>query len=88
MFDLIFIVLGIVLIMLGFLLMIIETIPTVSKHEIENKSFYEKKVEGGGVILIGPIPIVFASDKRYALIAMVLAIVIMLLAIMMLKLYY
>ncbi len=45
----------------------------------------EKKVKGGGVILIGPIPIVFGTDKKYALILMVVAIVLMLLAIIFLK---
>lgn len=39
------------------------------------------KVKGGGVIFIGPIPIVFGSDKRFAIIAILLAIVLMLLAI-------
>jgi len=76
----ILVMLGIVLIMLGFLLLVIETMHSVyEKHEIE---YNEKKIEGGGVVLIGPIPIVFGSDKKYALIAMVLAIVIMLLYIM------
>jgi len=73
----ILVMLGIVLIMLGFLLLVIETMHSV--YEIE---YNEKKIEGGGVVLIGPIPIVFGSDKKYALIAMVLAIVIMLLYLM------
>jgi uncharacterized protein (TIGR00304 family) len=45
----------------------------------------EKRLKGGGVIMIGPIPIVFGSDRRYAIIAMILAMVLMLLAIMLLK---
>ncbi|AKG92488.1 TIGR00304 family protein [Geoglobus ahangari] len=42
----------------------------------------EKKVEvkGGGVVLIGPIPIVF-GDSKYAVYALILSIVLMLLAI-------
>lgn len=42
----------------------------------------ERKVDvkGGGVILIGPIPIVF-GESRYAVIALILTIVIMVLAI-------
>jgi uncharacterized protein (TIGR00304 family) len=39
------------------------------------------KVKGGGLIFIGPIPIVFGSDKRFVIIAIILAIVLMLLAI-------
>lgn len=45
----------------------------------------ETKVKGGGVIFIGPIPVVFGTDKRYALLMMILAIVLMLLAITFLK---
>ncbi len=42
----------------------------------------ERKVEvrGGGVVLIGPIPIVF-GDSKYAVYALILSIVLMLLAI-------
>jgi uncharacterized protein (TIGR00304 family) len=39
------------------------------------------KVKGGRLIFIGPIPIVFGSDKRFVIIAIILAIVLMLLAI-------
>ncbi len=39
----------------------------------------EKKVKGGGVILIGPIPIVF-GESRYAVVALILAIVLMILS--------
>jgi uncharacterized protein (TIGR00304 family) len=35
----------------------------------------ERKVEGGAVVLVGPIPIVFGSDARWASVAIVLAIV-------------
>ncbi len=38
------------------------------------------KVTGGGVVLIGPIPIVF-GESRFAVIALILAIVLMLLSI-------
>jgi len=40
------------------------------------------KVKGGGIIFIGPIPIVFGSDKRFAIIAIMLIIVLMLLALL------
>jgi uncharacterized protein (TIGR00304 family) len=36
------------------------------------------EVRGGGVIMIGPIPIIFGSDARWASLAMVLAIVLIL----------
>ncbi|NOY11929.1 MAG: DUF131 domain-containing protein, partial [Archaeoglobi archaeon] len=38
------------------------------------------EVKGGGVVLIGPIPIVF-GDSKYAVYALILSIVLMLLAI-------
>lgn len=40
----------------------------------------EIEVKGGGVVLIGPIPIVF-GDSKYAVYALILSIVLMLLAI-------
>lgn len=45
----------------------------------------ETRVKGGGVILIGPVPVVFGTDKKYALLMMILAIVLMLLLITFLK---
>ena len=77
---------GVILIMLGFFILALGTM--YESARLEERSTDEKKeekVRGGGVILIGPIPIVFGTDKRYALILMVLAIVIMLLAIVFLK---
>ncbi len=41
------------------------------------------KVRGGGVVMIGPIPIIFGSDTRWASVAIVLAIVLMLLVFFM-----
>ena len=46
------------------------------KPQKEKKS----KVTGGGVVLIGPIPIVF-GESRFAVIALILAIVLMILTI-------
>jgi uncharacterized protein (TIGR00304 family) len=41
----------------------------------------QPKVRGGGVVLIGPIPIIFGSDKKSAIILSVLAIIIMVIAL-------
>ncbi len=67
-----FIIAGIILIIMGFFLAAFGTMSSNQKEE---------KIKGGGVIFIGPVPVVFGSDKRFALIAMILAIVLMLLAI-------
>jgi len=78
---------GIILIFLGSLILIFWIITrsvetrAVLKEETnlsENKS---EKINGGGVIMIGPLPIVFGTDKKYALMAIILAIVLMTLAI-------
>lgn len=45
----------------------------------------EPKVKGGGVIMIGPIPIIFGSDKESAKTAAILAIILMLLSLLILK---
>jgi uncharacterized protein (TIGR00304 family) len=52
-----------------------ETFSPGSKRELK------ESIRGGAVVMIGPIPIVFGSDKKYAMIAMILAIALMLLAI-------
>lgn len=73
-------VIGLVLI---FVFLMLEMMRSIKDSEAEEKGYDIKreKVKGGGVILIGPLPIVFGTDKRYALILMVLAIAIILLAI-------
>ncbi len=35
----------------------------------------ETKVEGGGVVLVGPVPIIFGTNAKWAVIALILAIV-------------
>ena len=78
---------GMILIFLGSFVLIFRIITrsvetrAVLKEETnlsENKS---EKINGGGVIMIGPLPIVFGTDKKYALMAIILAIVLMTLAI-------
>ncbi|MDV3104857.1 TIGR00304 family membrane protein [Thermococcus waiotapuensis] len=61
---------GIALIFMGFLLVFIGTLVSSLGGETE--------VEGGGVIMIGPVPIVFGTG-RGATIATILAVVLMVL---------
>ncbi len=81
------IVAGILLIIFGFFLIIFGMMRSARESEERGvgQETGKKRVKGGGVILIGPIPIVFGTDKKYALALMVLAIVLMLLAIIFLK---
>jgi len=41
----------------------------------------DSRVRGGGVILVGPIPIVFGSDAKWATVAIILAIVLVVLSL-------
>lgn len=80
---------GISLMILGFISIAIGMI----RSSLRNDNIGEKgipkdiieepgtKVKGGGVIFIGPIPIVFGSDKRFAIIAILLVILLMMLAL-------
>lgn len=81
------ITLGSFMILLGFLMVAFG----MARQVLENAARGEKipghdikdgTVKGAGVILIGPVPVVFGTDKKYAALLMILAIVLMLLAIM------
>ncbi len=83
MHDLTFLIfVGIVLIILGFFLAAFGMMRAAKESAGPEApgAIKEGRAKGGGVILIGPVPIVFGTDKRYAVIAMILAVVIMLLA--------
>ncbi|MCZ7380362.1 MAG: TIGR00304 family protein [Candidatus Methanoperedens sp.] len=85
--DLTFLIIaGSFLIILGFFLV---ASGMTGKEELDEErpagTGKETRVKGGGVIFIGPVPLVFGTDKRYALLMMILAIVLMLLAITFLK---
>ncbi len=79
---------GILLIILGFFLVAIGMMRYVRESaglEDRGQETRDVKIKGGGVILIGPVPVVFGTDKRYALLLVILAIVLMLLSIIFLK---
>lgn len=52
----------------------------------ENKE--EPRVRGGGVIMIGPIPIIFGSDKDSAKTLAVLAIILMLISLLLFRSFF
>lgn len=85
--------LGLVLIFLGFLILMGQNKPEIGDHwtdktkmdqasqnDNETEVQFEKKtkIKGGGVVMIGPIPIVFGSDPRTALLLMAAALALML----------
>jgi len=66
---------GVLLMIIGFLLLVLSSfIETASRAE-------ESRVEAGGVIIVGPIPLVLATSTRIALILLILAIILTVLAI-------
>jgi len=85
---------GIIFMILGFLLLAIGMIGSITGNgtDEENKIHVQDtteasggKVKGGGIILIGPVPIVFGTDKRYTILMIILAIVLTLLAMIFLN---
>ena len=60
------------------LLLIIAGFAVVMVSLISRGSGTKTEVKGGGVVMIGPIPIIFGSDAKWASVAMVLAIVLIL----------
>ena len=67
--DLVFI--GIAIIFAGFLVVFLGMLASGKSPEEGER----RKVRGGGVIMVGPIPIIFGSDPKWTSIAIVLAIV-------------
>jgi len=89
---------GMLLIFLGFLVIAIGTPGTITGQEdierehgapVHGTGIKPEKtrpeVKGGGVIMIGPIPIIFGTDRRSAETAIILAIILMFLALAVLR---
>jgi len=51
-------------------------------HEKPSERKVESEIKTGGVIMLGPIPIIFGSDKESAKTAAILAIILMLLSLL------
>ncbi|MEM3185087.1 MAG: DUF131 domain-containing protein [Conexivisphaerales archaeon] len=58
--------LGFLIVIIGMLLLFLATMIGSAK----------KSAQGGAVLLIGPIPIIFGSDKRWAMAMMIIALAI------------
>ncbi len=69
---------GIAIIVAGLLLTFLGTALLSSGKN--NKEDDNPKVTTGGVILIGPIPIIFGNDKNFTMVAIVGAIILMVIA--------
>jgi uncharacterized protein (TIGR00304 family) len=76
MLDLVFIGIGIILV--GFLVVLLATVSSGRSSQGEKQT----EVRGGGIIMIGPIPIIFGSDAKWASAAIVLAIVLIVIVLL------
>ena len=61
--------LGMLLIFVGFIIVMLSLIFSHMRPVPEDR---EAKVSGGGVVIVGPIPIVFGTDKKTALAAAII----------------
>jgi uncharacterized protein (TIGR00304 family) len=75
---------GIALILVGFALTAVGFFLTARVEGTEGSE--GSTVHGGGIIMIGPIPIVFGTDKKSAAALVVLAIVLMIISLLFLLL--
>ena len=66
------VLIGVAIILVGFLVVFLSL---MMARRSSGSGERRTEVEGGGVILIGPIPIVFGSDAKWTSIAIVLTIV-------------
>jgi uncharacterized protein (TIGR00304 family) len=78
MLDLVFIGIGIILV--GFLVVFLAT--AMSGRSSSEEGERRTEVRGGGIIMIGPIPIIFGSDAKWASAAVVLAIVLIVIVLL------
>ena len=62
---------GLILVLAGFGIIAVSLLSEARKSGAE--------IRGGGVVMIGPIPVIFGSDAKWASVAIVLAIVLILL---------
>ena len=75
--DLVFV--GVAIILVGFLVVVLAMVMSGKKSEGGEK---RSRVTGGGVIMVGPIPIIFGSDAKWASVAIALAIVLIVVALL------
>ncbi|WP_287069570.1 TIGR00304 family membrane protein [Pyrobaculum aerophilum] len=75
------ITLGLLLIILGMLLVLISVLLPLLRRGEEQGGEEERRAEAGGVVLIGPIPIVFGTSQKMAQLTIILAILLMAMAI-------
>lgn len=76
--GLVFIIISIFLFLFGFTNFSLKE--DFQQENYEPKSSRKTSIKGGGVVLVGPIPIVFASNWKIAAVLMIIAIIVIVLA--------
>jgi len=64
---------GVLMILVGFGVMVVSMLFRARREG--------SQVNGGGVVMVGPVPIIFGSDMKWASVAIVLAIILIVLTI-------
>ena len=73
---------------LGFALVVVGVLVVIAAVLIGSRGGKDGGVKSAGVIMIGPIPIIFGNDKKMLKSVMILAIVLMAVAIVAMLIYY
>ena len=68
------ITLGVIVILIGFVIIFMTTLLSARSRSREGEGGHTE-VKGGGVVMIGPIPIIFGTDAKWTTIAIILAII-------------
>lgn len=71
---------GIFIVIAGFFLIFIGSILQTAISDNSDKSSTKSEIKTGGVILIGPIPIIFGNDKNMLVTGVIMAIILMAIA--------
>lgn len=74
---------GLVLVIAGGMLIVLAIVLASKKG-----SFDESRVRGAGVIMIGPIPIIFGSDKQSIKLALIMALALSVVVLVIYFVYY
>ncbi len=70
--------LGLAIAAAGIAVIVFAAIVSSSRHEGDG----EARVKGAGVVMVGPIPIIFGTDIRWTVVAIILAIVLLALGLL------
>ncbi len=68
---------GVTLVLVGLAFMVVAFVLSSRRGEAR-----KTEIRGGGVVMVGPIPIIFGSDTKWVIVAVLLAILLMVLGLL------